>query len=160
MYLRTGTALWSVWTGTSRNTGGADPATRSIGDASRGYTFLSGSGEPKARLSFAELDLRARAVAVELGRLTRPGDRALLHYEPGLDFLVGFFGCLYAGVIAVPAAPLEGTLADSATASRLRAILRSADPDVVLTSSEDAGTTPALLARRGWPVSPGWTPTS
>lgn len=117
--------------------------------ASRGYTFLSGSGEPKARLSFAELDLRARAVAVELGRLTRPGDRALLHYQPGLDFLVGFFGCLYAGVIAVPAAPLEGTLADSATASRLRAILRSADPDVVLTSSEDTETTPALLRASG-----------
>jgi acyl-CoA synthetase (AMP-forming)/AMP-acid ligase II len=117
--------------------------------AARGYTFVSGTGVPKARLSFAELDLRARAVAVELGRVARPGSRALLHYEPGLDFLIGFFGCLYAGVIAVPAAPLEGTSADSATAARLRAILRSAGPDVVLTTSPDTRPAPALLAESG-----------
>ena len=128
--------------------------------AARGYTFVSGTGEPKARLSFAELDLRARAVAVELGRVARPGSRALLHYEPGLDFLVGFFGCLYAGVIAVPAAPLEGTLGglrDRSPVARDPAQRRPRRRAHVLCRRP-----PGSRAARGVgarPVSPGWTPT-
>ena len=33
------------------------------------------------------------------------GERALLLYPPGLEFIVAWFGCLYAGVVAVPAYP-------------------------------------------------------
>ncbi len=117
--------------------------------ADRGFSFLTGAREARTHLSFAELDVRARAVAVELLREARPGSRALLHYQAGLEFLVGFFGCLYAGVIAVPAAPLEGTRGDSATAARLRAILHSADPEVVLGSAADALPPPDLHAASG-----------
>jgi acyl-CoA synthetase (AMP-forming)/AMP-acid ligase II/acyl carrier protein len=48
------------------------------------------------------LDERARAIAAEVRRFAEPGDRALLVYPPGLDFVAGFFGCMYAGVLAVP----------------------------------------------------------
>ncbi len=54
-------------------------------------------------LTYAELDGRARSLAVRLHRSSiGPGERALLLYPAGLDFLVAFFGCLYAGVVAVP----------------------------------------------------------
>lgn len=54
-------------------------------------------------ISFAELDRRARMIAGRLQLELSPGDRALLVYPAGLEFISAFFGCLYAGVIAVPA---------------------------------------------------------
>ena len=68
----------------------------------RSHLFLSDRGAVEASLTFAELHRRAAAVAVRLAARSRPGDRALLIFPPGLDFVVGFFGCLMAGVIAVP----------------------------------------------------------
>ena len=56
-------------------------------------------------LTYRTLDQRARAVAVLLTGHTRPGDRVLLLYPPGLDFTIAFWACLYAGLIAVPVAP-------------------------------------------------------
>jgi hypothetical protein len=45
----------------------------------------------------------SRAIAAALARVVPPGERALLLYPPGLEVIAAFFGCLYAGVIAVPA---------------------------------------------------------
>ena len=70
------------------------------------YIFLEG-GDDDAR-SLTAGDLRARAAAIGAAILeagTRPGDRVLLVMPPGLDYIAAFFGCLYAGVIAVPAYP-------------------------------------------------------
>lgn len=49
-----------------------------------------------------DLDRRARGVAAALLDVAAPGDRALLLYEHARDFIAGFLGCLYAGVVAVP----------------------------------------------------------
>ena len=68
----------------------------------RAYVFLSEQRREEAALTFAELERRARACAVSLCSEAAPGDRALLICPPGLDFIVAFFGCLLAGVIAVP----------------------------------------------------------
>ncbi|HEY6323031.1 MAG TPA: amino acid adenylation domain-containing protein, partial [Thermoanaerobaculia bacterium] len=101
-----------------------------------GYLFLT-RGEVEAdRLSYAELDTRARALGAELQRRGASGERALLLYPPGLDFLCGFLGCPYARVIAVPAYPPRPGRDQPA----LRSILRDARPRLVLT-------TPAMLAR-------------
>ncbi|WP_442482237.1 AMP-binding protein [Aeoliella sp. SH292] len=54
-------------------------------------------------ISFRELDQRARAIAANLREELDPGDRVLLMYPAGLEFISAFFGCLYAGVVAVPA---------------------------------------------------------
>src|SRR3712207_4385484 len=51
------------------------------------------------------LPICSRAIASQLQALGAAGDRALLLYPPGLDYLAAFFGCLYAGVVAVPAYP-------------------------------------------------------
>ena len=62
-------------------------------------------------LTYAALDRRARAIAVRLRDMGLAGQRVLLAYPHGLDFITGFFGCLYAGCTAVPtyiAAPPDG----------------------------------------------------
>src|SRR5262245_7400007 len=69
------------------------------------YCFLTDGNEEGPRLTYADLDRAARTIAVALRDVAEPGDRAMLQYAPGLDFISAFFGCLYAGVIAVPAYP-------------------------------------------------------
>ncbi|MCP4327281.1 MAG: fatty acyl-AMP ligase, partial [Alphaproteobacteria bacterium] len=59
------------------------------------------------------------------------GERALLLYPPGLDYVAAFFGCLYAGVIAVPAYPPRF----NRSLSRLLVIVRDAQAAVALTDS-------------------------
>ncbi len=56
-------------------------------------------------LTYAELDRRARAIAARLQDMGFGGQRVLLVYPPGLDFTAAFFGCLYAGCVAVPTFP-------------------------------------------------------
>ncbi len=69
------------------------------------YRFLVEGDEDELSLTYAELDAKARTIAAWLQERRTEGERALLLYPPGLDFIVGFLGCLYAGVIAVPAYP-------------------------------------------------------
>jgi natural product biosynthesis luciferase-like monooxygenase protein len=69
------------------------------------YSFLSGGESQAATLTYAELDVRARALANWLTSIATPGERVLLLYPPGLEFVCAFLGCLYAGVVAVPLPP-------------------------------------------------------
>ena len=67
----------------------------------RALIFLTDRGA-EAFLTFRELHDAANAVAKRLTAVAKPGDRALLVFPPGLEFIVAFFGCLIARVIAVP----------------------------------------------------------
>ena len=96
------------------------------------YRFLNDAGEPEGLLTFRDLDRRARSVAARLERRGARGERVLLLYPPGLDFLVGFFGCLYARAIAVPAYPPKRRKVDA----RIREIARDSGATVALTTSE------------------------
>jgi acyl-CoA synthetase (AMP-forming)/AMP-acid ligase II len=66
------------------------------------YIFLPDRAGERLSLTFADLYTRARAVALTLAERGQSGDRAVLLFPSGLDFIVAFFGCLLAGVIAVP----------------------------------------------------------
>lgn len=99
------------------------------------YTFLHNGEDVRARLTWSDLDRRSRAIARVLQQQASPGDRAMLLFPPGLDFISAFFGCLYAGVIAVPVALPQTTRADRATA-RLDAVTANATPTVVLTAGD------------------------
>ncbi|MFW5858089.1 MAG: AMP-binding protein, partial [Planctomycetota bacterium] len=68
----------------------------------KAYAFLADGEAPAGALTYGALDRRARAVAARLREAAEPGARALLLYDPGLEFLPAFFGCLYAGLVAVP----------------------------------------------------------
>ena len=59
----------------------------------------------QAVLTYAQLEQRARAIAARLQDMGLAGQRVLLVYPPGLDFITAFFGCLYAGCVAVPTYP-------------------------------------------------------
>jgi acyl-CoA synthetase (AMP-forming)/AMP-acid ligase II/acyl carrier protein len=98
------------------------------------YTMLSDDGEITGRLTFADLDRRARALAARLQRLGMQGQRAILLYPPGLEYVIAFFGCLYAGVVAVPAYPPRA----NRNMGRLGAILEDCSPALVLTTASSA----------------------
>ncbi|MEM6456618.1 MAG: fatty acyl-AMP ligase [Acidobacteriota bacterium] len=70
------------------------------------YTYLSTRKKRSETISFAEVDVRARRIAAKL-QAFRPeqGARAVLLFPPGLEFIVAYYGCLYAGVVAVPCYP-------------------------------------------------------
>lgn len=85
-------------------------------------TFLADGEAVESQLTYADLDRAARRIAARLQEHNIAGERALLLYPPGLEFITAFFGCLYAGVTAVPAYPprlnrpsprIEGIVADS-----------------------------------------------
>lgn len=95
------------------------------------FTFLVDGEADELQLTFAALEQRARAVAATLGAAGLRGERALLLFPPGLDFVTAFFGCLYAGVVSVPAYPPM----HARQVGRLNAIVGDCAPLVVLTTS-------------------------
>ncbi len=99
----------------------------------RGFTFLIDGESEEVHLSYAELDRKARTIAASLQRMGAQGQRALLLYPPGLDYVAGFFGCLYAGVIAVPIYPPDVNRLGR-TLPRLQAIAKDAQATVALTT--------------------------
>jgi polyketide synthase PksL len=65
------------------------------------FVFLADGRDESARITYAELDAKARAIAAYLQEKNLFGERVLLLFPAGLDFIVAFMGCLYAGAIAV-----------------------------------------------------------
>ena len=66
--------------------------------------LADGSSDPPS-LTYAQLDRRAMSIADRLRDMGFAGQPVLLVYPPGLDFITAFFGCLYAGCVAVPTHP-------------------------------------------------------
>ena len=94
------------------------------------YIFLSDRGAEEAALTFRQLYHASLALAARLTGIARPGDRAILVFPPGLEFLIAFFGCQIARLIAVPMmAPRRQGARDSSAA-----IISNCQPVVALTS--------------------------
>ncbi|MFH0725768.1 MAG: aminotransferase class I/II-fold pyridoxal phosphate-dependent enzyme [Pseudomonadota bacterium] len=66
------------------------------------YTFLKDGELQEARLTYGKLECRALAIAAHLHSLLSPGERVLMFFPPGIEFPTAFFGCLCAGMVAVP----------------------------------------------------------
>jgi acyl-CoA synthetase (AMP-forming)/AMP-acid ligase II len=69
------------------------------------FRFLLDGEDKSVSITYGNLDEQARAIAAELQLRTSPHDRVLLVYGPGLEFIAAFMGCVYAGVVPVPAYP-------------------------------------------------------
>lgn len=96
------------------------------------YTFLLDGDKEKVSYSYRQLDKKARAIATWLQQQqVQSGETVLLLFDQGLDFITAFYGCLYAGVIAVPAYPPE----KNKRLQRLQAVVSDAQAKLALSTS-------------------------
>jgi len=98
-----------------------------------GYRFLLDGEHRYEDCSYRDLAERAKCLAAELQRKGLEGERALLLFPPGIEYIVAFFGCLLAGVIPVPAYPPDLSRA-AKTVPRLKVIADDCNPKAALTS--------------------------
>jgi len=110
------------------------------------YTFLVDGDRQEARLTCAELDARARKLGGLLQEKKLAGERALLLYPPGLDYIAAFFGCIYGGVIAVPAYPPDPYRL-SRTLPRLKSIIHDSGTKLILTTEEIRAMSEAVFSQ-------------
>ena len=101
----------------------------------RGFLFLEHGQRECASYTFAQLDRKARAIGNHLADLGAMGKRVLLPHPPGLEFVAAFFGCLYAGAVAVPSC---SSLLSAKQNERLRFIVEDADVQFLLTASKQS----------------------
>jgi acyl transferase domain-containing protein/acyl-CoA synthetase (AMP-forming)/AMP-acid ligase II/pimeloyl-ACP methyl ester carboxylesterase len=95
------------------------------------FIYLQEGEAETQRLTYAALDQQAQRIAAHLQERAAVGERVLLLYSPGLDFITAYFGCLYAGAIAVPAYPPRL----NASLGRLQAIVEDSAAKLALTQS-------------------------
>lgn len=96
------------------------------------YCHYSYGEEKHSRLTYRELDIKARAIASTLQQQGAAGECVLVMYPSGLDFVAGFFGCIYAGAVAVPVHPplrerVNGRVASIIADIQARFVLASAE---------------------------------
>ena len=96
------------------------------------YRFLENGEEESDSRTFKELYDNATKIASHILEYVNPGDRVLLLYPSGLDFADAFFGCMLAGVIAVPAFPPQG----KRRIGRLEKIVSDCDANLIMTTED------------------------
>ncbi len=99
------------------------------------YAFWGDGETEQARMTYVELDRHARSIGALLQSRLNSNERVLLLYPSGLEYIAAFFGCLYAGMVAVPAYPVD-SIRPTRTLPRLQAIVKSAQVKMALTTSE------------------------
>jgi acyl-CoA synthetase (AMP-forming)/AMP-acid ligase II len=97
------------------------------------YTYLVDGESEEVSLTHHELDLRARAIGARLQDLGATSERVLLLFPPGIDYITAFFGCLYAGAVAVPTYPPDPMRLER-TMPRFMSIVNDAQPSFSLTT--------------------------
>jgi acyl-CoA synthetase (AMP-forming)/AMP-acid ligase II len=104
-----------------------------------GFLFLR-ENNPENDLdlfSYGQLDEKARAIAAALQQSGEPGQRILLLHQPGSEFVAAFYGCLYAGAIAVTTyPPHRGRLKQSLP--KICELLKDAECSTILTTADIA----------------------
>lgn len=97
--------------------------------------FLGDGDKVTASFTYGELDVAIRSMAAKLQAQTTPGDRVILMLDTSPEYVVSFFACLYAGLIAVPAyAPMK---TQPQALQRLTGMLDDADAALVLIDPEN-----------------------
>ena len=96
----------------------------------KAFTFLADGETEIDSLTYQRLNEKAKAIAFVLQNRQATGQRALLLFQPGLDFITAFLGCLYAGVVAVPVYPPRA----NRSLERLLSIVADAQASFALTT--------------------------
>ncbi|HWW76877.1 MAG TPA: fatty acyl-AMP ligase, partial [Pyrinomonadaceae bacterium] len=92
-------------------------------------------------LTYGELERRARAIGVWLQDAGAGGQRVMLLYPPSLEYIAAFFGCLYAGAVAVPVYPPRR----NQSLSRLQSVVQDSQASFTLTTSQSLARGSALI---------------
>ena len=95
------------------------------------YAFLSEGDTVDVTVNYRQLYEQACAIAAYLQANNLSGERVLLFYPPGIDYISAFLGCLCAGAIAVPAYPPRR----NQKMERLNSIVDNCKAAAVLTSA-------------------------
>jgi acyl-CoA synthetase (AMP-forming)/AMP-acid ligase II len=140
----------------AQGAGAAGRQARTVVDVFRGraaahpdrvaFTFLIDGDEQTRTVTYGELDRQARAIAARLQQVAQPGDRALLMYDAGLEYIAALAGCLYAGVVAVPVFPPD-PVRTARTLPRLEAIVNDARATLLLGAATDLAWASSLLGQ-------------
>lgn len=96
------------------------------------YYFLEDGLNETSRVTFGEMNQRVRSIAAALQQRYHKGERALMLFPPGIEFIVALFGCFYAGVIGVPAYPPR----KNRLFERFGAIVNDCSPSLILTTQK------------------------
>ena len=121
------------------------------------YTFLSDGHDEAVTWTWADVDRRARVVGAWLQAREARGERVMLMFEEGLDYLAGLFGSMYAAALACPCHPPDPNrlhrtlprLQQIASAASLRFVLTSASIRHGATGRRDAAGRALRPASRG-----------
>lgn len=100
------------------------------------YIFLDGKLEEARRVTFAQVDERARAIAASLRAKYEQGERVLLVFDHGPGFVEAFLGCVYGGLIPVPTVPPRR---HASARERLGVVVKDAEAQCVLTERSVLG---------------------
>jgi len=102
------------------------------------HTFVDDRGAEVERLTYRQLLERSTNLAAKLldpaSHGMRSGDRALLVFPPCLDFIVAFYACLLAGVVAVPVFPPDPRGKGGKEVALFAAVVRTSGASIALTS--------------------------
>ncbi len=96
------------------------------------FTFLEQGEEEAGQIKYGELERRARSIGAYLQETPKPGERVVLLFPSGPDFVAAFFGCFYAQVVPIPANPPRL----NRPALRLQAIVSDARPSLAFTTRD------------------------
>lgn len=99
------------------------------------YRFLVDGEQTEDIITYKQLDRKAQSIAAWLQKHTQMGDRVLLLFPPGLDFIAAYLGCLYAGNIAIPAYPPHPVRLEKSLPNLLR-IQANASPTAALLTQQ------------------------
>ena len=113
-----------------------------IGSVASNPVFTKVDGEPgqHQRLTFAELDRKARSIATQIQQRHGAGKPVLVVLDPGVDYAAAIYGCMYAGAIAVPIYPPQ-MLRMQHTMPRLKAVIANAAAPLMISNRATIGET-------------------
>lgn len=87
-----------------------------------------------SNLSYLALSTRVKALAYIISQQSKFGDRVIILMPNGINYVIAFFACIYAGVIAVPAYPPHKKKRDW---ERLNCIVQDCKPNIAIYQNDD-----------------------
>lgn len=122
----------------------------------RAYTFLVDGENEELDITYESLDGGARCVAALLESLgLAAGQRVLLVYPAGLDYVTAFLGCLYAGAVAVPTYPPRR----NSSLERIKTIIENSGATIALSTGKICSLVEKLTGEEPWLDQLNWVST-